>query len=211
MFRGIFLHNLTKAFDAVQLEFHGDIAYMKDPKCFKVLLKRLYRKKWVVYAKQPFGGPEQVLEYLGQYTHRVAISNHRLVKMEDGNVTFRYRDYADESRQKRMVLSAVEFIRRFLMHVLPDGFMKIRYFGFLSNRSKRSMVELSRELLGAGDRVPPRPRDWKARYEEMTGVSVDLCPKCGCGRMQGVRTLMPFRLTLTIAAAPPPMSGVNSS
>lgn len=209
LFRGIFLHYLLKAFDAGELEFYGSISHMGESKRFKALQKNLYRKKWVVYAKRPFGGPEQVLEYLGRYTHRVAISNHRLVKVEDGNVTFRYRDPDDVRKQKLMTLPAVEFIRRFLLHVLPDGFVKIRYFGILSNRSKKSMVELSRELLGAEDFVPPLPMDWKTRYEKVTGVSVDRCPKCSGGSMQCVRTLVPFRfLTTTI---PSRISGIDSS
>jgi hypothetical protein len=207
LFRGIFLDYLKKAFDANNLEFHGCITHLEKPENFKAFQKRLYRKKWVVYAKRPFGGPRQVVEYLGRYTHRVAISNHRLVKMEEANVTFRYRDPDDETKHKYMTLPAVEFIQRFLLHVLPDGFMKIRYFGILSNRNKKGTLELSRKLLGASEYHPPEPKDWKARYEEATGLSLDICPQCRKGRMQRIKTLLPSRLLTTSA----PLPGIDSS
>jgi hypothetical protein len=124
--------------------------------------------------------------------------------MEEANVTFRYRDPDDETKHKYMTLPAVEFIQRFLLHVLPDGFMKIRYFGIFSNRRKKSMVQLSRELLGAEHYIPPEPKDWKTRYEELTGQSVDTCPNCRSGRMHCVRTWKPFRITSSFELRPSP-------
>ena len=124
-----------------------------------VTSRRAWNADWVVYAKRPFAGPEQVLDYVGRYTHRVAISNNRLVSMDNGKVRFRWKDYRDDNRQKTMTLSAEEFIRRFLIHVLPDGFHRIRYFGFLSNCHRAQKLALCRELLGMApaNRQPIRP------------------------------------------------------
>ncbi|MCK9567136.1 MAG: IS91 family transposase [Methanothrix sp.] len=193
LFQGIFLYYLKKAFDGRRLEFHGQIEYLAEQKGFRQLLKALYRKKkWVVYTKEPFGGPQQVLEYVGRYTHRVALSNHRLVKMEVGTVTFRYKDYHDGSKVKEMTLDAGEFIRRFLLHVLPDKFVKLRYFGLMSNRKRKGMLERCRELLGASDYIPPELKDWRTQNEESNAVSVDSCPKCGKGKMRCVEKLEPL-------------------
>ena len=112
-------------------------------------MNTLYHKKWITYCKRPFGGPEQVLEYLGRYTHRVAISNDRIVKMDDGKMTFRYRDYRDGDQVKQISLEAVEFIRRFLLHILPDNFVKIRYYGLFNNRNRKAKIMLCKEILGA--------------------------------------------------------------
>ncbi|HYS23735.1 MAG TPA: IS91 family transposase, partial [Candidatus Eisenbacteria bacterium] len=135
-FRNVFLSYLRKAFEEGKLRFHGEMAGLAKPAAFETLCRRAKKIKWVVFAKAPFGGPEQVLKYLARYTHRVAISNRRLVSMEDGRVSFEYKDYADGNQRKVMTLEATEFIRRFLLHILPCGFVRIRQFGFLANRAR---------------------------------------------------------------------------
>ena len=140
----------------------------------------------MVYAKRPFAGPEQVLDYVGRYTHRVAISNHRILDIAEGNVTFRYKDYRHDAQQKTMILQAEEFIRRFLLHVLPDGFQRIRYYGFLGNRYREQKLANCRELLGMPTPEPPAlesAKDYRERYEELTGSSLWQCPVCRQGRM----------------------------
>ena len=138
----------------------------------------------MVYAKRPFAGPEQVLKYVARYTHRVAISNNRLLDINDGKVQFRWKDYRNGSRHKTMTLGADEFIRRFLLHVLPDGFQRIRYFGFLANRYRAEKLALCRQLL---QMPPPTTReikkDYRDRYEALTGISLKTCPLCRCGTM----------------------------
>jgi Putative transposase len=139
-----------------------------------------------VYSKPPFGGPDQVLDYLGRYTHRVAISNHRLVSLVDRKVTFRWRDYKDGNKLKSMTLDAHEFIRRFLLHVLPRGFVRIRHYGFLANPHREQSISLCRQLLGAGKAFVPETllsRNWMQHYEALTGQSLTLCPVCRQGHM----------------------------
>jgi hypothetical protein len=144
----------------------------------------------VVYAKPPFAGPEAVLNYVARYTHRVAISNDRLLDINDGKVQFRWKDYRDGNRHKTMTLGADEFIRRFLLHVLPDGFQRIRYFGFLASRYRAEKLALCRQLM---EMPPPTTRevhkDYRDRYEALTGVSLRTCPLCSCGTMMVVETL----------------------
>jgi Putative transposase/Transposase zinc-binding domain len=147
LFRGKYLAGLRAAYDRGALGCHGQLAPLAEPAAFAAWLAPLYAQDWVVYAKAPFGGPEQVLKYLARYTHRVAISNSRLVKLEDSSVTFRYKDYADDRRHKTMVLPAHEFIRRFLQHVLPSGFVKIRHYGLLANRYREANLRVCRTLL----------------------------------------------------------------
>jgi Putative transposase len=154
----------------------------------------------VVYAKPPFAGPKQVLDYVGRYTHRVAISNNRLLDIEDGQVQFRYKDYRHDSQQKVMPLSADEFIRRFLLHVLPDGFHRIRYYGFLGNRHRQEKLQHCRQLLGMASADPATPateppKDYRDRYEELTGISLRLCPVCRQGRM--IRMEVPSTVACT--------------
>jgi hypothetical protein len=148
-FRNVFLRYLREAFAEGKLRLHGEMAGLANQAAFEALCRRAGSIKWVVYAKAPFGGPAQVLKYLARYTHRVAISNSRLVSMEDGRVTFLWKDYADGGKTKAMTLDAVEFIRRFLLHVLPGGFVRIRQYGFLANRARAEKLALCRELLGA--------------------------------------------------------------
>jgi hypothetical protein len=157
----------------------------------------------VVYAKPPFAGPQQVLDYVGRYTHRVAISNHRLLDIEDGQVQFRYEDYRNRSQQKVMTLSAEEFIRRFLLHVLPNGFQRIRYYGFLSNRHREEKLERCRQLLGMAAPAIKLPKDYRDQYEELTGISLRLCPVCRRGQM--IRIAVP----LTPACASPTLQDTS--
>jgi hypothetical protein len=142
VFRGKFVAALQRAFSEERLRFQGSLTPLAQPKTFAAWLRPLFRKDWVVYSKRPFGGPEYVLQYLGRYTHRVAISNHRLISFADGKVTFRWRDSAHHDEQKLLTLSLDEFLRRFLLHVLPKGFVRIRNFGFLANRRRATLLPL---------------------------------------------------------------------
>jgi hypothetical protein len=185
LFRGLFLHYLDKAFGAGELNFFSAYRQLHEPAAFRRHLAPAYNAKWVVYTKRPFAGPAQVLDYVGRYTHRVAISNNRLVSMDDGKVSFRWKDYRDDSRQKIMTLPGEEFVRRFLIHVLPDGFHRIRYFGFLGNCHRGRKLALCRELLGmvpAATATDP-PADYRDRFEALTGQSLRECPNCHTGTM----------------------------
>jgi Putative transposase/Transposase zinc-binding domain len=179
VFRGKFVAALKHAFYAGQLQFHGNLAPLAQPKTFSSWLRPLFREDWVVYSKPPFGGPEYVLRYLGRYTHRVAISNHRLVSFVDGQVTFRWRDSAHNNEQKLMTLSLDEFLRRFLLHVLPKGFVRIRHFGFFAHRRRAATLPLCFQLLGSA----PQPQ----ANQETAPAATDLwlCPNCG-GEMASI-------------------------
>jgi hypothetical protein len=148
LFRRLFLTYLQAAFEAGKLKFFSSLAALRDPQVFRHYLDPVRNAKWVVYAKAPFAGPQQMVDYVGRYTHRVAISNHRIVDIENGQVKFNWRDYRDNNQQKILTLSAEEFIRRFLLHVLPSGFHRFRYYGFLGNRYRKEKLEHCRELLG---------------------------------------------------------------
>src|SRR5580698_6178871 len=150
VFRGKFVDGLKQAFQNGKLLFPGSLKPLGETKAFHAFLRPLFRKDWVVYSKRPFGGPEHVLHYLARYTHRVAISNHRIVNLADGKVTFRWKDYAHKSKQRLMTVTAHEFLRRFLLHTLPRGFVRIRFYGFLANRRRRELLPLCRRLLAAG-------------------------------------------------------------
>jgi hypothetical protein len=185
LFRGKFLSLLRGAYERQQLSFHGQQRHLEDPTLFRHLVAALQEKEWVVYAKPPFGGPETALKYLARYTHQVAISNRRLVGIEDGKVLFHWKDYADGNQQKTMALDGTEFIRRFLMHVVPSGFMRIRHFGFLANRHRAAKLELCRKLLGV-EQVPRElatglPEGDEARAEEP--ASPERCPACKEGHL----------------------------
>jgi len=180
LFRRLFLESLQSAFKAGQLRFFSDLAGLADPTTFSAHLAELKRIEWVVFAKSPFGGPEQVLAYLGRYTHRVAIANSRLVNLDQGKVSFRWKDYRHHDKSKLMTLSADEFIRRFLLHVLPDGFHRIRHYGLLANGHRVATLARCRLLLAAP--TPPTPNqtaDYRQRYHCLTGHSLDICPGCG--------------------------------
>ena len=155
VFRGKFVAGLRRGFRQKKLSFHGACLPLSNEKAFTALLRTLFRKDWVVYAKPPFGGPEHVLQYLARYTHRVAISNHRIVDVNDAHVTFRWKDYAHHSKRRTMSLTHEEFLRRFLRHVLPKGFPRIRYFGFLANRRRAESLSQCRTLLAHVPPVPP--------------------------------------------------------
>ena len=157
LFRRLFLQDLVEAFDTGRLRFSGALQVLADPQAFADYLHPTRRCEWVVYAKRPFAGPRQVLEYVGRYTHRVAISNNRLLAMDAGQVTFRYTDYRDDHQRKTLTLTAGEFIRRFLLHVLPPRFHRMRYYGFLANRTRQQKVARCRHLLHVAP--PPEPAD----------------------------------------------------
>lgn len=205
MFRGKFLAYLKEAFEQGKLQFHGKLTRLTDPAAFANFLKNGRKTDWVVYSKAPFGGPAQVLEYLGRYTHRIAISNNRLVKLEDGKVTFRWKDYR-RNRSGLMTLDADEFIRRFLIHVLPRGFMRLRHYGLFANRDRAKKLAKCRLLLGPtelADTPAPKLTDWKSRYEALTGISFDVCPACRHGRMLCVEVLASLAPTSKRCRPPP--------
>jgi len=187
LFRRLFLERLQNAFDDGKLRFFSALEYLRDRCEFARYLEPVRKSKWVVYAKRPFAGPEQVLDYVGRYTHRVAISNNRLLDIKGGQVSFRYKDYQNQGQQKTMPLSAEEFIRRFLLHVLPHGFHRIRYYGFQGNRYRKEKLDQCRQLLGMP--IPEVPtessetRDYRDRCEELNGVSLRICPVCRRGHM----------------------------
>jgi hypothetical protein len=185
LFRGKFLDMMGRAYEKGQLEFHGQQEHLAHPQAFRELMEACWQKEWVVYAKPPFGGPEQVLKYLARYTHRVAISNSRLVKVEAGKVFFRWKDYAQNNQQKVMALEAVEFIRRFLLHVVPVGFVRIRHYGLQANRVRAENLARCRALLGVGQQsggggaAPPQ----QAQQSKPEVMAWTRCPACGQGRM----------------------------
>ena len=193
VFRGKFIDYFQRAFANAKLIFPGNTERLGTKKGFSALINQLWAKDWVVYSKEPFGGPEQVLDYLGRYTHRVAISNHRIIAFENGKVTFQYRDRKDNDTIKVMTLEADEFIRRFLLHVLPDGFMRIRHFGFLANRSKKKDLGRCRELLGLCPELP-KPSEITARelMLQLTGIDLTKCPFCKKGTMKVIAQLPKF-------------------
>jgi hypothetical protein len=176
VFRGKFTEALKKAFQTGRLSFHGSLKPLASPKVFAALIRQTYRNEWVVYCKRPFGGAEHVLRYLGGYTHRVAISNHRLVAMADGKVTFRWRDSAHH-KQRLMTLSIEEFLRRFLLHVLPPGFVRIRHFGILSTRNRSALLPLCRQLIAADP--SPEARLDARREPPVKPDGLWQCPQCG--------------------------------
>lgn len=175
VFRGKFLDFLQRAFRKGRLRFHGTLAKFARKPSFQALLRQSYRCEWVVYTKPPFGGPEHVLRYLSRYTHRVAISNHRIVNVADGNVTFLWRDYAHGNKNRTMTLPACEFLRRFFLHVLPQGFVRIRHFGFLANRHRKTLLELCRRLLHV------RPASAPAVVS--AEINLPACPACHSGQL----------------------------
>ncbi len=192
LFRRLLLEYLQAAFEQHHLHFFSALQPLTDPQAFTAYLVPLRVTEWVVYAKPPFGGPQQVLDYLGRYTHRVAIANHRLVSLENDAVSFRWRDYRHHNKQKLMTLPANEFIRRFLLHVLPHGLQRIRHYGLLGNRHRAAKLARCRQLLAdASTLVPPPTKrtDYRAHYEQLTGRSLEVCPVCQQGRMVRVERL----------------------
>jgi hypothetical protein len=189
VFRGKFVAALRQALRNGQLNFHEDLSCLAQPKIFTAWLRPLFRKDWVVYAKPPFGGPQYVLQYLGRYTHRVAISNHRLVSFVNGQVTFRWRDSAHNNEQKLLTLTVDKFLRRFLLHVLPKGFVRIRNFGFLANRRRATLLPLCFHLLGTALQTEQDISNSKDSSDRW------LCPKCG-GLMMVIERLTATEIQL---------------
>lgn len=196
LFKKKFLAYFEKTNDSCKLRFPGAIGHLQETKAFKKFKSLLYEKDWVVYSKPPFGGPEEVIRYLGRYTHRIAISNHRIIKVEDGRVLFWWRDYADGDKYKVMMLDAPEFIRRFLLHILPNRFVKIRHYGLLGSRNCKTNIALCRWLLDVNrpredDKSPPET--WQQLMFRISGTDVTKCPVCQQGRMHTTGVLLPSR------------------
>lgn len=196
LFKKKSLAYLKRSYESGKLAFPGAIAYLQEPKVLERFCKQLYRKKWVVYSKPPFGGPEEVIRYLGRYTHRIAISNHRIINVEDSRVSFRWRDYSDGNKKKIMTIDASEFIRRFLLHILPDRFVKIRHYGLLGSRKRKANIGLCRKLLGVDE---PQNSDnaisetWQELMLRVSGIDVAKCPVCQKGKMHATGVLQPYR------------------
>ena len=196
LFRGKFLDLLKNSFTSGDLVFPSSISHLKELGAFESFRRHLYHKKWVVYCKPPFAGAKGVLQYLGRYTHRIAISNNRILTNQDGTVSFRWRDYADDNRLKTMTLKADEFIRRFLLHVLPSRYVRIRHFGLLANRKRKNTIALCRKILGEGKTVTQpniRKETWQEQLLRICGIDVSLCPVCQKGRMFTIALLLPYR------------------
>jgi hypothetical protein len=193
-FRTLFLERLRAASAAGELRFSGELAPLAEPAAFAGRLHALRGVEWVVYAKRPFAGPEQVLAYLGRYTHRVAIANSRLTGLHDSHVSFTWKDYRQDGKAKAMTLAASEFIRRFLLHAVPDRFHRIRHVGFLANGHRAAKLALCRALLAAPAPEPPPVESCRERHRRLTGHDLDVCPDCG-GRMRerGPLPLRPLR------------------
>jgi hypothetical protein len=192
LFRGKFLAGLRAAFDDGRLELHGSLARYRGSAAFKRLLHQSRQTEWVVYAKPPFDGPERVLEYLARYTHRIAISNHRLLHVDDEGVTFRYKDYRSR-RSRSLTLTPAEFCRRFLLHVLPKGLVRIRYYGFLANGCRAQRLSCCRVALGQPEETqveqePARTEDHELLLR-LLPLGLRLCPRCGSGPLRSVEVL----------------------
>ena len=189
-FRKRYLNKLQKIYGQEKLCFTGRASAFADKQIFMQMIKALQDTSWITYSKQPFGGPEQVLEYLGRYTHRVAITNNRILSIEDGRVTFNYRDRSDENKVKELTIKAKEFIRRYLLHILPPGFMKIRYYGFLAHANKKVSIALLRQLINPDAEITERLIETDEEMMlRLTGVDVSLCPECGKGKMVHIEDL----------------------
>jgi hypothetical protein len=199
LFRAKFLDYLKNAFRDGKLHFYGKQKQLESHTSFQRLLDKAYSKEWVVYAKKPFAGPGLVLKYLGNYTHRVAISNHRIVATEEDKVIFKWKDYRDGGKRKLMSLQVAEFMRRFLLHVIPKGFVRIRSYGFLSNRNKRKLLATCRELLlESVDEAKPQEQEPKPGGQIITSLAGGnplLCPHCRQGNMIAVMIIEPEPLS----------------
>jgi hypothetical protein len=198
VFRGKFLSGLRAAFRLGRLRFPGELAALDKPDQFNAFLSKVVRTEWVVYAKPPWNGAATVvLKYLARYTHKAAISNHRLVDLADGRVGFRWKDYAHGGRQETMTIEAVEFVRRFLMHVLPSGFVRVRHYGLLANRHRQEKLARCRELIGMtvtphADTAPTEADPVTPSGHEAAVTPTRVCPRCGSGRMVVVAELPPM-------------------
>lgn len=203
VFRGKYLDALTRAYRDGELRFAGSTVQLADTAAFRGLLATLKEHDWVVYAKPPFAGAQQVLAYLGRYTHRVAIANHRLVSFDNGKVCFRWRDYAHGNKTKTMALSAEEFIRRFLLHTLPSRFVKIRHYGLLGNRCRHEKVGRCRALLAQPEPETSEPESVEAMMLRLTGIDIQRCRACRQGRLRMIAVLAPTYPPSPRATGPP--------
>jgi hypothetical protein len=192
VFRSKYLDALGRVYRQGQLAFTDATHTWREPKGFKRLVDSLFKQDWVVYAKAPFGSAEHVVSYLGRYTHRVAISNHRLVALQDGQVSFEWRDARRGNKRVIMTLEAAEFIRRFLLHVLPRGLMRIRHYGVLGNRCRKGQLSACRALLDQPEPVPHPPESTAALMRRLTGIDIDRCPRCQKGRLEVIMTIHPL-------------------
>jgi len=189
-FKKRFLQNLQTAYQNQEIIFPGNTGKYQPQKEFEKFIKSLKKLQWIAYAKRPFAGPQQLLDYLGRYTHRVAISNHRIISIDNGKVSFTYRDRERNSEIRVMTLNAHEFIRRFLLHVLPMGFVKIRYFGFLSHKNKKQAITLIRKFIDPDAELPEKIKETIVEMMlRLTGTDITCCPKCGKGKMKVIRKL----------------------
>ncbi len=189
-FKKRYLTLLKKSYAKNELIFPGNTKKYESRKGFDLLIQSAFKAKWIAYAKRPFAGPEQVLEYLGRYTHRVAISNNRIQSINNRKVTFTYRDRTNDNELKTMTVTAGEFIRRFLLHVLPEGFMKIRYFGFLSNKNKGESIHLIRRLIDSDTEWPETEKETVIEMLfRLTGKDITCCPECKKGKMRTIQRL----------------------
>lgn len=193
LFRGKFLSYLKAAYSKGKLKFCGNIQDLAEEKEFNKLVDSLYKREWVVYSKPSFKSPECVLEYLGRYTHRVAISNNRITDITDGKVTYKYRDYKDGNKNKLMTVEAHEFIRRFLLHILPDNFVKIRHYGILSNRNRGTKLKRCKEILGISAKKSKEKISWQELLVKLTGKDPRICPCCNIGRLIRKEILSPIK------------------
>ena len=190
-FKTRYLRGFVKAYQKAELIFPGNTAVYADDQKMASLIGSLSNAKWIAYAKRPFGGPEQVLEYLGRYTHRVAISNNRILSANNGKVAFAYRDRKRNNAIRTMTLSAAEFIRRFLLHVLPSGFMKIRYYGFLAHTNKKKAIPLLRKLIDGSAELPQEINETIVEMMlRLTGTDIMCCPECGKGKLKLAKKLL---------------------
>lgn len=205
LFRGKFLAMLDQAYRDGEFDLVGSTAELADAEAWRRFKDGLYKKDWVVFAKPPFGGVEQVFSYLGRYTHRIAISNHRIIDVADGKVTFSWKDYADGCTKKLMTLDAVEFLRRFLLHVLPSGFVRIRHYGLCASSNVNTKLVTARRLLESRSEtsLPSKPepdstepQPWWERFLEQTGIDAMACPSCTAGRMQRQRSLSSVEIAM---------------
>jgi hypothetical protein len=190
--RAVFLKGLSKLHRKGKLAFHGTLEVLSTPEAFQSLIDPLYQKEWVVFAKRPFAGPRQVLAYLGRYTHKVGIANPRILEVSDQTVSFRHRDPKDATRKKTLTLQGPEFLRRFFLHALPDGFTRIRHYGYLGNAVRKRAVARIREIIG---QTAPTPNTESApeRIQRVYGVNLRQCPQCKTGNLHPVGELTPFK------------------
>jgi hypothetical protein len=210
LFRRLFLQGLERAYNQHQLRFHGSLIYLAQPQTFAQLLRHLRAREWCVYAKPPFGGPTQVVAYLGRYTHRVAISNHRLRSCHDGVVTFSWKDYARGNYSSLMTLSTDEFMRRFLLHVLPRGFQRLRQFGLLANRHRHRKLQLCRALLGVTEATAALPVDYETLAPTLTENSRQQCPVCQTGLMRWLAQVAPLTTVVNSGWLPQPPALIDT-